>query len=57
MRGFAQIQIADVPGQRSLPDLKAPLPQQALKILLAGDGSMLQHIQDRPLPQCFIHNE
>jgi hypothetical protein len=56
VRSFAQVQVADVPRERRLSHLEASPPKMALKVLLAGDRSVLQHIEYGPLAQGFIHN-
>jgi hypothetical protein len=54
---FAQIQIADVPRQGGLADFEPTLAQESLKVLLTGDCPVLEHFQDSPLTECFIHDE
>jgi hypothetical protein len=56
VRGLAQVQVADVPRERRLSHFEASPPKMALKVLLAGDRSVLQHIEYGPLAQGFIHN-
>jgi hypothetical protein len=57
LRSLAQIQVANIPRQSRLPDLEAALSQEPLQVFLARDRSVLQHVQNRSLPECFIHNE